>query len=365
MENGSRMELSLVVSLLRPFERVSPPGSAPGTVVNVPDEPPPTVRVMAFSDGDLREETLESLDGLKELTESYAVTWIDVEGLGDAAVINRLGETFGLHRLALEDVVNVHQRAKVEDYGDHLFIVARMVDVSKRLQTEQICFFVGEKYVLTLQEGKPGDCLDPVRDRIRNSSGRIRHRGTDYLAYALLDSIIDHYFPVVEMYGEKLDEMDAELIHSRGDASIAAIHRFRSELLVLRRALRPHREAVNQLLRESHKIVTDETRLFLRDCYDHTIQLGEAIDTYRETCSDLRDFHLAAMSNRTNDVMKTLTIIATIFIPLSFIAGLYGMNFEHMPELHWAYAYPLTLGLMGAVAGSLLYWFHSKGWFRG
>ena len=359
------MELNLVKSIVKPFSRITLPGAAPGSVVASPEEPKPVIRVIAYSNGDLVDKTVDSLKDLEELTESHAVTWINVDGLGDADVIYALGDMFGLHRLALEDVVNVHQRPKVEDYGDHLFIVARMVDASEQLQTEQISFFVGKTFVLTFQEGKPGDCLEPVRRRIRKSSGHIRYRGTDYLAYSLLDSIIDHYFPVVESYGEQLDVLDDQLINTRGDASIAAIHRFRSELLVLRRAVRPHREAINELLRDSHELITDETRLFLRDCYDHTIQLGEAIDTYRETCSDLRDFHLAAVGSRTNDVMKTLTIIATIFIPLGFIAGLYGMNFDHMPELHWKYGYPFSLGLMGSVVTSLMFWFSHKGWLRG
>lgn len=358
------MEINLNESIYNPFDRLSPPGAVPGTILTSPTECKPTIHVMAFSNGDLIDEDVDSLEGLKELSDKYAVTWINVEGLGDAEAISQLGELFGLHRLALEDVVNVHQRPKVEEYDDHLFIVARMVDVVGGLQTEQICFFVGEKFVLTFQEGKPGDCLDPVRKRIRDSTGRLRHGGTDYLTYALLDSIIDHYFPVVESFGERLDELDDELINSRGDASIAAIHAFRSELLVLRRAVRPHREAINILLRDSHEIFGEETRIYLRDCYDHTIQLSDAIDTYRETCSDLRDFHLAAISNRTNEAMKTLTVIATIFIPLSFIAGLYGMNFSHMPELHWQYGYPIALGLMGAVASSLLLWFRRKGWFH-
>jgi magnesium transporter len=210
------MESELHDSIRRPFERVTQPGAVPGTVVAIADEPKPVVRVMAFSNGDLMDETLDSLDDIKGLTDRYAVTWIDVEGLGDADVIHQLGDTFGLHRLALEDVVNVHQRPKVEDYGDHLFIVARMVDLAEQLYTEQICFFVGKAFVLTFQEGRPGDCLDPVRERIRKATGRLRHGGTDYLTYALLDSIVDHYFPVIEAYGERLDQLDDELINSRG-----------------------------------------------------------------------------------------------------------------------------------------------------
>lgn len=356
------MEPFLADPIKHPFDRVTAPGAVPGSIVAVPEEPKPVIRVMAFSDDELLDETIDSLDVLEGVTGKFPVTWVNVDGLGDAAVIRELGELFGLHRLALEDVVNVHQRPKVEDYGDYLFIVARMVNAGEQIQTEQICFFTGERFVLTFQVAT-GDCLDPVRDRIRRSSGRLRHGGTDYLTYALIDSIIDHYFPVVEEYGERLDTLDSELIHSRGDASIAAIHRFRSELLVLRRAIRPHREAINELLRETNELISDDTRLFLRDCYDHTIQLSEAIDTYRETCSDLRDFHLAAVSNRTNDAMMTLTIIATIFIPLSFIAGLYGMNFDYMPELHWRYGYPFALGFMVLIAAGLLGWFRRRNWF--
>lgn len=354
-----------IKSLLKPFHRRSAPGTSPGTVVVRDDEPKPVINVLAYSDGDLVDEVVDSIEGLQKLTKTHKVTWINVEGLGDAQMIYGLGEMFGLHWLALEDVVNVHQRPKVEDYEGHLFIVARMVEADPELQTEQICFFVGPNFVLTFQEGKPGDCLDPVRHRIRNSIGRIRYRGTDYLTYALLDSIIDHYFPVVEAYGEQLDQLDDILMNSPDNASIGAIRTFRSDLLMLRRTVRPHREAINSLLRDSHEQITDETRIFLRDCYDHTIQLSEAIDTYREICSDLRDFHLSAMSNRTNDVMKTLTIIATIFIPLGFIAGVYGMNFDDMPELHWRYGYPGVLIFMGSIAGGLLLWFRQKGWFRG
>jgi magnesium transporter len=358
------MHFNVVSSILKPFERISLPGAVPGTVIAAPEEPSPVIRIMAFSDGDLIDETVETLDGIKELTEHHNVTWVNVAGLGDADVIHQFGEMFDLHRLSLEDVVNVHQRPKVEDYGHYLFVIARMVGSTDQLETEQIAFFVGPSFVLTFQEGRSDICLDPVRDRIRLDSGRIRHRGSDYLVYALLDSIVDHYFPVVEGYGERLDQMDVELTATRGDASIGAIQRFRSELLILRRAVRPHREAINALLRDDHDCIGEETRIYLRDCYDHTIQLGDAIDTYREVCSDLRDFHMAAIGYRTNEATKTLTIIATIFIPLSFIAGLYGMNFHFMPELQWKYGYPVVLGLMLTVASSLLFWFRNKGWFR-
>ncbi len=359
------MYFALFRSLRNPFRRRTPPGAMPGTVVVEQDEPKPVLGVMAYGDGELFDGVAPSVDDVKKLVDTHAITWVNVDGLGDAEVIQQLGDLFGLHPLALEDVVNVHQRPKLDDYDDHVFLVARMVDASEGLQTEQIAFFVGPKFVLTFQEGIPGDCLEPVRERIRKASGRIREQGTDYLLYALLDVIIDHYFPVVEAYGERLDELDRELTEGSDGDSIASIRNYRSELLLLRRAIRPHRELINQLLRDTCELISDETRVYLRDCYDHTIQLSEAIDTYRETCSDLRDFQLTMMSNRANDVMKTLTIIATIFIPLGFIAGLYGMNFQYMPELHLRYGYPLALAFMVGTVTIMLAWFWRRGWFRG
>ncbi len=355
--------MDLISSILKPFDRKTAPGAVPGTFVTKPEEPKPVIQLISYSNGSLTDRTIESLDELVEHKESSEVTWINVIGLGDAKVIHKIGEVFGLHKLALEDVVHVHQRPKIEEYNEHLFLVARMVDLGERLQTKQLSIFVGKNFLITFQEKNPQDCLDPVRKRIRKSVGRIREYGVDYLAYALLDSIIDHYFPVIETYSERLDELDNNLIHDKGDTSIAAIHNFHSDLLLLRRSIRPHRELINGLLRDANNIITDETRLYLRDCYDHTIQIGEAIDTYRDTCTGLREFHLATVSNRTNEVMKTLTIVSTIFIPLSFLAGLYGMNFQYMPELQWRLGYPFALGLMGSVGIGLLLWFRHKGWF--
>ena len=334
----------------------------PGTVAPTPEEEKPVVRVMAYSNGTLLEKTVENIEELRDITDRHLVTWIDVDGLGDVEVLQRLGEMFGLHALALEDVVNRHQRPKVEDYGDHLFIVARMIHVGDGLQTEQICFFMGKNFVISFQGGIPGDCLDPVRERIRRNNSRLRHGGTDYLTYTLLDSVVDHYFPVVESYGECLDDMDDELANTDGAVPIHAVQAVRSDLMVLRKAVRPHRDALHELLRDGHELLGDETRVYLRDCYDHTIQLSDAIDSYREVCSHLRDFHMAAIGNRTNEAMRTLTIIATIFIPLSFICGLYGMNFQYMPELNWRYSYPVVLGGMGLIGTGLLAWFRKKGW---
>jgi len=358
-----RLKKPNLKSLLKPFYRPSAPGTAPGTVIAVHEEPQPSIHVMAYNNQQLYDETVTSLDDLAELTETYEVTWINVDGLGNAEIIKQLGRMFGLHGLALEDVVNMHQRAKVEDYGDHLFIVAHMIEQETSLITEQICFFVGKKFLLTFQSGSPGDCLEQVRNRIRKSLGKIRQRSTDYLTYCLLDTIIDHYFPVVDSFSDRLDLLDNDIINNALRTSIVKTHAIRTELLAVRRTIRPHRDMIHELLKDSHDLITDETRIYLRDCYDHTIQLYDAIEMFRITSTEMRDFHLAAVNHQNNEATKMLTIIATFFIPLGFIASLYGMNFSYMPELHWKYGYPLVLCVMGGMITMLSYWFYRRGWF--
>jgi magnesium transporter len=242
-----------------------------------------------------------------------------------------------------------------------------MVAADSPAITEQISMFLGERVLLTFQE-RPGDCFDPVRTRLRAARGQIRNRQIDYLAYTLLDAVIDGYFPVLEGLGERLEDLEDRVIAAPADLEVARIHEIRRELLTIRRAVWPQREMVNALTRESSHYVTDQTRPYLRDCYDHTIQLMDIIETYREIATGLVDVYLSSVSTRLNEVMKVLTIIATIFIPLSFITGLYGMNFDtaaspwNMPELAWYWGYPMALGLMAVVAAGLLYYFYRKGW---
>jgi magnesium transporter len=266
-------------------------------------------------------------------------------------------------------VVNVHQRAKVEEYGDHLYIVLRMVGPGEHLETEQLSLFLGRNFVLTFQE-RPGDCFEPVRARLRHSRGRMRDTGADYLAYALIDAIVDAYFPVVDDCGERLEELDEQMSAGHSHDAMAVLHHLRGELMLLRRAIRPLRDELVNLMPDPNALIRPETQFYLRDCYDHTVQLIDLLDTYRELCSDLRDFHLSAVSNRMNEIMKVLTIIATLFMPLSFIAGVYGMNFNtalpgNMPELNWPYGYVLSLGLMLLVAGGMVAFFWRRGWLGG
>lgn len=362
------LQLPTIVRHLRPrFRKRGKPGSRPGTVVVDPKGLPPTIKVLTYDVDHFEEHQVDQVDELAPFLAGDRMTWVDIDGLGDASTIRKVGKLFNIHGLVQEDIVNVHQRAKVEEYDDHLYIVARMVQLDEHLETEQISLILGDNFVITFQE-RPGDCLDPVRHRLRKSLGIIRERGTDYLAYALLDAIMDGYFPVLENYGDQLGHLEDQLLARPTSSVIARIHRMRSELFILRKSIWPHREMVNALLRESTPRITQETRVYLRDCYDHALQLIDLTETCREIASDLRDFNLSQISMRQNDIMKVLTITATIFIPLNFIAALYGMNFDpevsrwNMPELEWRYGYPMALGFMLAAALGLLGFFQYRGW---
>jgi magnesium transporter len=333
-----------------------------------PKSPPPVLQVMAYSGAEFVERTIAAheLERLKDYVGHYKVTWVNVDGLGDERVIRELGEMFGLHSLALEDVINVHQRAKVEPYDNYLFIVARMLHENDQLETEQLSMFLGKDVLLTFQH-MPGDCLDPVRQRVRRSVGRMRASGPDYLAYCLLDAVVDHYFPILEHLGDQLDALEEQAMLRPTRHTIQEIHNIKQELLIMRRAIWPHREAINALARDENPLVQPETHVYLRDCYDHVIQIMDLVETYRERGSDLRDVYLSSLSNRMNEIMRVLTVIATIFIPLTFITSIYGMNFDtqyplNMPELRWPYGYVSLWGVMLVVTVWMVGFFWRKGW---
>ena len=352
----------------RVYRRHTPPGTPPGTLIVDPESPHPVIRILAYGPDKVVEQEISEPRRVGDFLDKWPVLWVDVDGLGDVETIRTLGELFGLHRLALEDVLNVLQRPKIEQYGNSCFIVTRMVSLGERLETEQLNLFLGRNFVLTFQEGRPGDCLDIIRERIRQKRGRIREAGLDYLAYALLDAVVDCYFPILEEYGERLEDYEDAILASPSGETVARIHEIKRNLLTLRRAVWPQREIFNSLLREEIPFVTHETRLYLRDCYDHVSQLIDLIETYRELGSDLTDVYLSSVSNRTNEIMRVLTVIATIFIPLTFIAGVYGMNFNpsvspwNMPELNWYWGYPFSLVLMLVVTVGQLVFFRRKGW---
>lgn len=361
-DDGVREDVSAIMGATR-----SRPGSSPGLLAAVPESPHPVMRVIAYGPEEVIERTVEDIADVRAMIGRKPVTWVNVDGLGDVDTIQRIGEAFSVHRLALEDVVRVHQRPKVEEYAEHIFIVLRIPQMNGRADTEQVSIFLGGDYVLTFQE-RPGDCFDAIRERLRRDRGRIRESGCDYLAYALIDAVIDAYFPVLEAYGEAVEDLEDELT-AHADREIAKrVHMVKRDLLNLRRAIWPLREMINTLIRDRSPRITESTAIYLRDCYDHAIQLLDIVETYRDIASGLLDLYLSSVSTRLNEVIKVLTIIATIFIPLGFVAGVYGMNFDrqaspfNMPELSWTYGYPFALGIMAAVAGGLLYYFYRRGW---
>jgi magnesium transporter len=355
------------------FRRRTTPGTSPGTLTVDPNAPKPSVHVIAYDAGECVERhfsTVRELDALPGLLEHYSVVWVSVAGLGDAEMVQRLGELFHLHRLALEDVLSNHQRPKVEQYGDHLFIVARMLEGGARLETDQLGMFLGQKFVVTFQNTL-GDCLDPVRERIRRGRGIIRTAGSDYLAYAILDAVVDYYFPTLEIFGEEIEALEESLISNVDRSVLARIHDVKARLLMVRRAVWPLREALHVLIRDPVPVIQDDTRIYLRDCSDHTFQIVDLVETYRELASSLMDLYHSALSNRMNEIMQVLTVIATIFIPLTFIVGVYGMNFDtkvspwNMPELEWYWGYPVVWAVMLALAGGMLLFFRHRGWLGG
>ncbi len=344
-------------------------GAPPGTIDVSRFRLVPEVDIFIYDAKSFEERKITELDQLKKYVGRDSVLWVNVCGLGDEPTIRELGEIFGIHRLALEDVVNVHQRAKVEDYDDLLFFVLRMVYSTEQLHldSEQLSIFLGRNFVLTFQE-RVGDCLDSLRDRIRNNKGRIRTCQADYLAYAIIDTVIDAYFPIVDAHGEQMERLEASVENGHSGNFMGDVHTVRGDLVTLRRAVRPLRDALVLFVSDSHSLVNKETQYYFRDCYDHSVQLIDLLDNYREMCSDLRDFYLSIVNQRMNEVMKVLTIIGTIFIPLSFIAGLYGMNFNtslpgNMPELNLPYGYLMALSFMAVVAAGLIGFVYRKGWF--
>jgi magnesium transporter len=356
-------------SKLFPIRRLGETGAAPGTLVAPPDAQPPAIDCMAYSDAEYVEEAGADIETVRELRSKYPVTWVNLTGLADTSVLVRVAELFGLHQLALEDVLDVHQRPKVEEYDNYLFIVLRMAGDADTGESEQVSIFLGENYVLSIQQ-RSGDCFDAVRERIRRGKGLLRGRRSDYLCYTLIDAIVDAYFPVLEHVGERIESLENAVITRAEPGSIESVHDMKRSLLVLRRAVWPHREMLSALAREEHALLRHETRVYLRDCYDHTIQLMDILETYRETASALVDVYISSVSAKLNEIMKVLTIIATVFMPLGFIASLYGMNFDrtasawNMPELGWRFGYLFSLGLMAGCVVFLLYYFRRRGWLN-
>jgi magnesium transporter len=364
-EKGLKRRLSSGLGVRRPRVARVRPGTAPGTLVGAEAAGPTRITVITWSRAGASFAEVRTVEeALAKAAPPGGVTWINVDGLGDASVLSKLGQHFGLHPLALEDVLNVPQRPKVERYDKHMFIVMRTMRIADgEIAEEQVSLFLGVGWLVTVQERSDGDCFGPVRDAIRQGRGRVRELGADYAAYLLLDAVVDAYFPVIEQLAERMQHLEEAALDNPSSVVLVQMQRLRHQLLALRRAIWPMREEVTILMREESDLITPETHVFLRDVYDHTVQALEIVESLRETAVSVMEVYLSVQNQRLQEVMRVLTVIATIFIPLTFIASIYGMNFEHMPELKWRYGYAWALGLMVATAAGLIAYFKRKGWW--
>jgi magnesium transporter len=340
-------------------------GLPPGTLVHIGEKKTeePKITVIDYDELHVEEREVKTVEECFIFKERPTITWINMDGLHQVDVLEKLGKCYGLHPLVLEDILNTDQRPKMEDYGEYLYIVLKMLepDKSAGFLLEQISLIVGTNFVLSFQE-RAGDVFNPIRERIRSGAGRIRKMGADYLAYTILDSIVDNYFIVLEKFGERIEFLEEKLVTQPTSETLQIFHHLKREMIFLRKAVWPLREVINSLERGESSLIQQGTRIFLRDVYDHSIQVMDTIETFRDMVSGMLDIYLSSVSNRLNAVMKVLTIIATIFMPLTFLAGVYGMNFKFMPELEWRWGYPSALLLMFAVGSLMLIYFKKKKW---
>ncbi len=340
-------------------------GARPGTLLISDDAATTRVRVVRYSRSGVTSETSSDVTNLRDSISPGEVTWIDVQGFADEDVLEDLAEQFEIHPLAMEDVVNVPQRPKSEPYAEHLLIIVRL---APRLDVEdapanQLSMFIGRDYVITFQN-RYSDQFDPVVQRIQCPTARLRENGTDYLAYAILDTAVDRYYPLLEVVGEQLETLERQVLSDPHPDMLRRINKIKNRLMNLRRILWPQREAVRSLLSDENELISEEVRTFLRDTYDHCIQIADVVEMYRELAAGLLTMYLSAVAHRSNEIMKVLTIMSSVFVPLTFVAGIYGMNFEHMPELGLSWSYPLVWCVMGTTAFGMLGFFYRKGWFH-
>jgi magnesium transporter len=348
-------------------------GMAPGTLVHVGEKraQPPVISVIEYGPGSSVRRDVQSVDDLSRRSRSARVRWVNIEGLDRIEIVETLGRRHGLHPLVLEDILHTGQRPKCEDHDSYLFVVLKMLRLDRSgagLLTEQVSLILSRGTVLTFQEGLEGDVFDPLRQRLSTGKGKIRSAGSDFLAYAIMDAIVDEYFVIAENIGERIESVEDELIRNPSAAAMESLHRLKQELMVVRKAVYPLREVMAVLSRGEHGLLRRMTLPYLRDLHDHVLRLIETIEMFHETMMSLMEMVASLISNRMNEVMKVLTIIATIFIPLTFLAGLYGMNFDpgagplNMPEIRWAYGYPVVLLVMVLVAGAMLVYFRKRRW---
>lgn len=347
-------------------ERSKKSGLPPGTMVHIGEKKSgkTNITIINYDETTFQEIKPNTVEECFTFKNTPTTTWINVEGIHNIEIVRKLGECYGLHPLVLEDILNTDQRPKLEDYDGYLYIVIKMLIPGKdaTIATEQISLILAENLVISFQEGIEGDVFNPLRERLRNGKGRLRSLSADYLAYSLIDAIIDNYFIFIEQIGEKIESLEEELVTNPLSKTLHQIHVLKREMIFLRKAVWPLREVINLMERGESPLIKNTTKIYLRDVYDHTIQVIDAVETSRDMLSGMLDIYLSSISNRMNEIMKFLTIIGTIFMPLTFIVGLYGMNFEYMPELKWKWGYFAVLGLMSVIGIFMVFYFRKKKW---
>jgi magnesium transporter len=342
------------------------PGTSPGTLVPVPEKrrAKSRITVIDYDQDHFLEKQIDRIEEALPLKDLPTVTWINIDGLHAVDLIETIGRQFGIHPLTQEDIVNTGHRPKAEEFDDYVFIVFKMLSYNEamgHIDAEQVSLVLGSNFLISFQE-IPGNVLTPVRERIKKGKGRIRKAGCDYLAYALIDAVVDHYFIILETFGEKIEDLEQELLSDPTPASLQHLYAMKRDIIFFRKQVWPIRELLNRLVKEEAPLIDRSVYVFFNDVYDHTIQVIDTIESFRDIMAGLLDIYLSTTSNRMNEIMKMLTIMATIFIPLTFIAGIYGMNFEYMPELKWRWAYPLLWVTFVFIFLSLLTWFKHKKW---
>ena len=347
-------------------KRSSKAGLPPGTLVHVGEKKVESVRItfIDYDEQSFQEKQVTKIEECLKLKNTPTVSWINIDGIHDIELLEKLGKGFELHPLLLEDILSTGQRPKFEDYEKYIFIVLKMLSFSgenQSVEVEQVSLILGPNYVISFQE-RVGDVFDQVRDRIRNAKGRVRKMGPDYLAYSLIDAVVDNYFVILERFGEKIESMEEEVVGDPTEKTVQQIHSLKREMIALRKSIWPLRELIGGIQKSESSLINETTDVYLRDVYDHTIQIIDTIESFRDMVSGMLDIYLSSLSNKMNAVMKVLTIIATLFIPLTFVAGIYGMNFEYMPELKVRWAYGAVWLVMITIAVIMLFYFRRKKW---
>jgi magnesium transporter len=350
-----------------PGRKQSNVGLAPGTLVHVGEKKAEktVIKAWLYNSEKLIEKELQTVDECQELKGQPGMNlWINVDGLDQIGIIEKLGGYFGVHPLTLEDVLNTGQRPKMEDYDSYIYAVLKMMlldEEREEILIDQVSIIFGTNYILSFQE-REGDAFNPIRDRLKNPASRLRKNGVDLLAYSLIDAVVDNYFLILEHFGEEIEDLEEQLIVDPMPETLKAIQKYKRDMITLRRSVWPLRELINSLQRTESQLIKESTQIYLRDVYDHTIQVIDSIEAFRDILSSMVDVYLSSLSHRMNDIMKVLTIIATIFIPLTFIAGVYGMNFEYMPELKWRWGYPAVMFAMTILGISMFLYFKKRRW---